>query len=227
MQWYYAQGGQQIGPYDDATFNRLVANGTIREDTYVWSAGMPTWAPMKTLRAGGAPAVAAAPAMPAAQPAWPQAPAQPGYAQPAYAAPAGAMVYGGFWIRFLAIVIDGIILWIAWFTLFAVLSFGGLLRLRGGVGFQVILLFVQTAVAMAYETWFIAQRGATPGKILCHLKVVTAEGGPLSPAQSLGRYAAKVLSGFTLCIGFIMAAFDSQKRALHDLICNTRVIKQR
>jgi uncharacterized RDD family membrane protein YckC len=42
--------------------------------------------------------------------------------------------------------------------------------------------------------------------------------------QAAGRYLAFLINGFTLFIGFIMAGFDDQKRALHDRICDTRVI---
>jgi hypothetical protein len=34
-----------------------------------------------------------------------------------------------------------------------------------------------------------------------------------------------MLSAFTLTIGYIMAGIDEQKRALHDRICNTRVVR--
>jgi uncharacterized RDD family membrane protein YckC len=54
--------------------------------------------------------------------------------------------------------------------------------------------------------------------------VVTADGGRVSYLRALGRYFAKMLSGFTCLIGYIIAAFDGQKRALHDHICNTRVV---
>jgi uncharacterized RDD family membrane protein YckC len=57
------------------------------------------------------------------------------------------------------------------------------------------------------------------------LKVVRADGSPVSIGLAFGRYFAKMLSGFILLIGYIMAAFDAQKRALHDMICDTRVIR--
>jgi uncharacterized RDD family membrane protein YckC len=44
--------------------------------------------------------------------------------------------------------------------------------------------------------------------------------------RAFGRYFGKLLSAIILGIGYIMAAFDSEKRALHDMICDTRVIKQ-
>jgi uncharacterized RDD family membrane protein YckC len=58
-----------------------------------------------------------------------------------------------------------------------------------------------------------------------NLKVVRPDGSPLSLGRAFARYFAKVLSGLILGIGFIMAGFDSQKRALHDRLCDTRVIK--
>ena len=45
--------------------------------------------------------------------------------------------------------------------------------------------------------------------------------------MAVGRYFAKFLSSITLCIGFIIAAFESEKRSLHDHICGTRVVYTR
>jgi uncharacterized RDD family membrane protein YckC len=58
----------------------------------------------------------------------------------------------------------------------------------------------------------------------CKLEVVTADGGKVSYGRALGRYFSTWLSSLICAIGYIMAAFDGQKRALHDHICNTRVI---
>jgi uncharacterized RDD family membrane protein YckC len=57
------------------------------------------------------------------------------------------------------------------------------------------------------------------------LKIVTVSGERMSVARTIGRYFAHSLSGLILYIGYIMAAFDDQKRALHDHICSTRVIR--
>src|SRR5690606_10963628 len=43
MQWYYAVGSERRGPVETATFNRLVASGTIQPDTLVWRTGMAEW----------------------------------------------------------------------------------------------------------------------------------------------------------------------------------------
>jgi len=68
---------------------------------------------------------------------------------------------------------------------------------------------------------------ATLGKMACGLKVVLPDGAPISYGRAFGRAWAELLSGFICDIGYIIAAFDSQKRSLHDHIANTRVIRVR
>jgi uncharacterized RDD family membrane protein YckC len=133
---------------------------------------------------------------------------------------AAERVYGGFWIRAGAKIIDGIIVTIIDFAL----GFLGNLMGPGIVGslFQsAISIFVGTA----YVTYFLGKYSATPGKMACNLKVIRPDGEPVSYARAFGRSFAEWLSTVLLCIGYIMAAFDEEKRALHDRICDTRVIK--
>jgi uncharacterized RDD family membrane protein YckC len=61
----------------------------------------------------------------------------------------------------------------------------------------------------------------------CRLKIVESEGGKVTYARAVGRHFAKYISMITLYIGFLMAAFDEQKRSLHDRICDTRVIRRK
>lgn len=152
-------------------------------------------------------------------------------------APAGVQIYGGFWIRFGAYMIDAIILAIVGSVL--QLAFTGTMvtmpEVRPGAqpsdvfGPMLAALGVVTvlnmAVAACYEALFVAKTGATPGKMIAGLKVVRPDGSPLGIGRAFGRYFAKLLSSLTLLIGFIMAGFDSQKRALHDMVCDTRVIR--
>jgi uncharacterized RDD family membrane protein YckC len=72
---------------------------------------------------------------------------------------------------------------------------------------------------------FVYKLGATPGKMALGLKVVRPGGGPVSLGRAVGRYFAKMLSYIILCIGYIIIGFDSEKRGVHDMICDTRVIK--
>ena len=91
----------------------------------------------------------------------------------------------------------------------------------------VVATLVSVLIAAGYEIYFVAGRGATLGKMALGLQIVRADGAPISMGLAAGRYFAQWLSGLILMIGYIMAGFDDQKRALHDRICETRVIHVR
>jgi uncharacterized RDD family membrane protein YckC len=152
-------------------------------------------------------------------------------ARPPGGTPAG---YGGFWIRVVAYIIDGILLNIVF----------GLLGLVTGVSMTVAnFATMGSADAMASMgtfqlvslvlTWLYfallesSPRGATVGKMALGLRVVTDEGNRLSFLHATGRFFAKFISALILCIGFIMVAFTDRKRGLHDIIASTLVVKAR
>lgn len=152
------------------------------------------------------------------------------------AAAAGRYQYAGFWIRVVAALIDSIILGvvntIVQFTLLrpmlgtAELSStdpGSLFALAGAMG---VLGLVNLVMACSYEALFVAQMGATPGKMALGMKVVRPDGSRVDLGRAAGRYFAKLLSMIVLFIGYIMVGFDSEKRGLHDMICDTRVVRQ-
>ncbi len=243
MQWYYANAGAQAGPVDEAELDRLVGQGLVRGDTLVWHEGMPAWQPLGVVRG------------------WPNTPplnnnlnTNPAGAGPAMGFPtamAGSVHYGGFWIRFLARLIDGVLLGVAGaiiriplFIMFGVSSGfgrgfgrgfgggfgrgdGGLVFLPALMGVLGLSLILSIALAAAYEVYFVSTRGGTLGKLVLGLKIVRADGSPVDAGLALGRWFAHFLSGAILMIGYIMAGFDAQKRALHDHICQTRVIYSR
>jgi len=97
-------------------------------------------------------------------------------------------------------------------------------RIMGGLSIRIVL---NMAIALAYESWFLVNKAATPGKMVLSLEVVRTDGGKITWGLAIGRYFAKILSSWpTLWIGYIMAGLDDEKRALHDRICNTRVIRK-
>jgi uncharacterized RDD family membrane protein YckC len=59
------------------------------------------------------------------------------------------------------------------------------------------------------------------------VKVFRTDGSKLSVMRIVGRMFAKGISGLILCIGYIMAGVDEEKRALHDRMCDTRVVRVR
>jgi uncharacterized RDD family membrane protein YckC len=124
-----------------------------------------------------------------------------------------AVGYGGFWVRWLALLIDSVILFVP------VLILRGLL---GNVGsFLIIVGYWLYFALFESSSW-----QATPGKRMLGLAVVKIDGTQLTFGRATGRYFAKILSYITLCIGFLMAGFTSQKRALHDYVAETLVVKR-
>ena len=95
------------------------------------------------------------------------------------------------------------------------------------IGMTVGLGLLGLVIAASYETWMVGQYGATLGKMALGLRVVQADGSPVSFLRAFGRFFAKILSQMICFIGYIMAGFDEQKRGLHDRICETRVIRIR
>ncbi len=255
MDWFYAEAGKQIGPIDDATFQGLVTAGVVRDETLVWSSGLVNWQPYRTVRSIPQPVpVAGGPGetrfcsecgrsyppdeLVAFGSSLVCAACKPVFTQKLREGirPAGAVRYGGFWIRYLAVLIDSLIFSVLIVIVFAIglmlfpvdwVNIGRspadlmqLLALEGLVWFCALFF---TAV---YETWMIGRYGATLGKMACGLRVVMSDGGKISYGRSLGRHFSKMLSSFIFFIGYIMAGFDEEKRALHDRICDTRVVKK-
>lgn len=142
--------------------------------------------------------------------------------------------YAGFWIRFGAKFIDGLILYAVNFAMQLVFmgAWGDLgdpaAAAEPGVGFFVAfcgMLLIQLGIAVAYTVYFLGRHGATPGKLVLKLRVRRSDGSALTYGRAFGRHFADMLSSMTLAIGYIIAAFDDQKRALHDHLCDTRVVR--
>ena len=149
-----------------------------------------------------------------------------------YSGDPAAMNYAGFLTRFAATFVDGIILNIIGFVLgiavgaaFAVGS--------GGVvteDLQRVLSIVSSILGLILGWLYAALQessasGATVGKRLCGIRVVTLEGGRLSFGQATGRHFGKILSALILLIGFLMQPFTERKQALHDMMAGAVVVK--
>ena len=129
----------------------------------------------------------------------------------------------GFWVRFVAVLIDGVVLLLVQGVLFG----AGWILWGGGMGVGMALrgathLF-SSLIGAAYSIVFHWLWGQTLGKMALQIRVVSVDGAPLSFGQAVGRYFATILSALIFGIGFIMAGVRSDKRALHDLLAGTRV----
>ncbi|MCP4020487.1 MAG: RDD family protein [Desulfobacteraceae bacterium] len=259
MDWYYAVGKKKQGPMDDREFNSLISSGTITDKTLVWNNTMTDWTAYGTIKTQGhdkpeddVPKVPKKVKSETTQKTCSEcgkafaqdelvsfndsficAGCKPAFVQKIREGiPIGEMIYGGFWIRLGAKIIDWIILMIVNY----IISFAfGMLTpavtspedINKIMIPSIIVGLLQWAVSLFYSIWFVGKHGATPGKMACGLKIVTAENEKVSYLRAFGRSLAEIISSIILCIGYIMAAFDSEKRTLHDRICSTRVIKNR
>jgi len=136
--------------------------------------------------------------------------------QPEVATPGTSMVLADFGPRALAIIIDAVIVMIV----------NAILGLIPVVGWLLALV-----VPFAYYIYFFAydnpvgMKGQTPGKKLMNIRVVTEEGGDLDMTKALIRVIGYIVSSIILFIGFLFPLWREDKKALHDIIAGTRVIK--
>ncbi|TQV73820.1 hypothetical protein FLL45_13200 [Aliikangiella marina] len=145
-------------------------------------------------------------------------------AQPPMAA---GFVYGGFWKRFFAYFIDGIIFNFTFFMI-AIWGFGAAASLNDPFAMSssvgLIYLFYYLSWWMYYALQESSNAQATIGKRALGIKVVDMNGHALSFAHAAGRQAAGAITAFTLLIGYLLAAFTKRKQALHDLIAGTVIV---
>jgi uncharacterized RDD family membrane protein YckC len=252
MNLYYAEGDQQVGPVGKTELQALIRAKKLNARSLVWQEGMESWQELGVFirKCSGKGSQANSPAVPVRQSicsecrqsfaedemirfqeSWVCAGCKPVFIQKIKegVSVAGAMEYAGFWIRFGAIVIDAFIIWILNLILFIPL---GILIPKSPedsyvfFSFMPLMIIAQYAIPAAYDTWFVGKYGATLGKMACNIKVVVEDGSRLTYMRAFGRHFAKWLSSMILAIGFIMAAFDDQRRTLHDRICETRVVRK-
>jgi uncharacterized RDD family membrane protein YckC len=156
----------------------------------------------------------------------------------AYAPAVVAHGYGGFWIRFVAFVVDGIIVRLVTIPLAIALGAMGIIHRASHWGRietpEEAIRVLSTALAIVpiflavnwlYEALLTSSEWqATLGKKMLNLRVTDEAGNRISFARATGRHFAKYISGI-LFIGYIMAAFTDRKRALHDMLAGTLVRK--
>lgn len=155
------------------------------------------------------------------------------------------VVYAGFWLRFVAYLIDaviaGVVFIILLIPLIVLTGLGGVLSRIGsgedigedaaaflGVGFVLGFAAIVTVVSWLYyarsesSSW-----QATPGKKLLNLKVTDMNGQPISFGRASGRFFARIITHLIpLGIGYILAGFTEKKQAVHDMIASCLVLRK-
>ena len=250
--WYYADSERQVGPVAESEIKELVEAGVINSTTLIWCEGMLNWQPYSESVISQNAERRSSPETPAqaevvcaecgrsflagevipygnvsvcanCKPIFVQK-LQEGVSLP------GTPNYAGFWRRAAAYLLDGLILYAvsAGINLAAGLNFLQALGFNSTPTFsrlEIVLFLVQVVLDAAYGIILVGKYGATFGKMALRLRVVTGEGNPMSYARAVARYLASLLSYLTCMLGFLWVAWDQEKRALHDLICNTRVVR--
>ncbi len=152
--------------------------------------------------------------------------------------------YAGFWKRFLAYIIDTIvlsvlsmILIIPFFIIVGIGAYGSesdygdgagaamLMAMLGGY-FLIAILLIMVVGWLYFALMESSTKGATLGKMALGIKVTDLTGNKISFGRATGRFFGKIISGLILYIGYIMAGFTQQKQALHDIMAGCLVINK-
>lgn len=87
-------------------------------------------------------------------------------------------------------------------------------------------LFFALLVMLYYVLFDASERQGTWGKQIVGIKVADLQGRRISHGRAFGRYVAKILSGCSCGIGFLMPLFTERKQTLHDLISGCLALKK-
>jgi uncharacterized RDD family membrane protein YckC len=92
----------------------------------------------------------------------------------------------------------------------------------------ILLMYpILLGVPLLYEGLMLQRRGQTVGKMALGVRVVTAEGGPISGKQAWMRTVLRLVLGTCMGIDYLPAFFTHERTCLHDMIAKTRVVRVR
>lgn len=156
--------------------------------------------------------------------------ARPAYgAEAARAAQAGD--HAGFWLRFLAYLVDSIV--VSVFTGFvSVFTLGAGMRAAAqgtgsaAAGAPFGFLVAGVATWLYFAGMESSGRQATLGKLALGLAVTDADGDRIGFGRATGRWFGKALSAAVAGLGFLAAGFTRRKQALHDVLAGTLVVRR-
>ena len=134
----------------------------------------------------------------------------------------------GFGSRFIAYILDGIILVIIQFIVGVCY---GLLFLTAdnepASTFNITANLLGIAISAIYYVYFLTQNdGQTPGKSAMNIRIVRLDGADLTVGTAIIRnVVGYFISAVVILLGFIWAAFDDRNQAWHDKLANTVVVR--
>lgn len=130
----------------------------------------------------------------------------------------------GFWRRVAAFALDYLLLFLGLLIAFAILG-----AVTGGIPKESADGLGTLSGILAYWLYFAklesSPNQATLGKRAMSIKVVGLDGKRISFGKASGRHFAKILSGLTMGVGFVMCAFTKRKQCLHDIASDCLVVR--
>jgi uncharacterized RDD family membrane protein YckC/type II secretory pathway pseudopilin PulG len=130
----------------------------------------------------------------------------------------------GFWVRLMSAIIDGIIVNIAGVFVWLVVGFLLTFMKQPASLIKVMSMCAWAVTAAWYEIWMIGKYGQTLGKMVFGIKVMSDDGYEIGHIISFARYAGKFLNMLTFGIGYLIVLFKQNKRGLHDIVADTKVV---
>ena len=112
----------------------------------------------------------------------------------------------GFWRRFAAALVDGVLLAVVNEILRIILGTGT------GSGIGILL-------SLVYFTYFHGKTGQTPGDHALSIKVVDIRdkpGQPIGYGRAFGRWVISIVSTVVILIGYLWMLWDPKKQTWHD-----------
>ncbi len=165
--------------------------------------------------------------------------ATPPVASPTPAAIGQATEYAGFWWRFLAVFIDGIITAIPNFFISFMAQMVAAVGIAGAGGneegaaaivsilFSLLASLLGFVISWLYEAGMVSSRyQATLGKMAVGIVVTDMNGGRISFGRATGRYFGRILSAMILFAGYLMQPFTDRRQALHDMLASCLVLRK-
>lgn len=232
-EFWVIRDGERIGPFGEEEILRGYESGALQGADQLWAEGMrggvtveEAFAQLrKDILTSSQPLALeeiAPPADPAASP----------YAPPTARVAdvterlGGPTVYAGFWVRYAALALDGLLAGLVGAALGFVLGFVGALVGLGEDGTTWLGAVVGAVVSWLYlAATESGPHRASPGKRALRLQVLTAAAEErISFLRATGRWAARYLSLLLLLVGYLMQPFTARKQALHDLVAGTVVV---
>lgn len=128
------------------------------------------------------------------------------------------------WKRFGALFIDWVLMAVPMYILMALFVFLPTSRGEEPNAFMNLIGLPFALLAFLYEGAMLQARSQTLGKMALKVRVVRADGSPITSGQAWGRTFIKTIFGCIWIFDYIPAFFTQERTTLHDMVAGTRVV---